>query len=465
MIGKCTLVLVVSLAAITPGAPVGRAGHAPATAPYQSADVNLPAVKRDTLLNGLKLIVIPQEGTGKVKIHLRLNAGSLFDLAGKGGLADITARALLRGAAGYSSKDISNVIEQLGLTVTSRASWDSTDLTISGPTGSFETVVDLLGRVIVNPTFVLSEVDLVKSQRLNEMISDPRNNQDPSSQKALQTLFGSFPYGRPDDGTAYTISRITRDDVVYYHDRFYLANNAELAIQGDVNMADVTRITRAKLGFWKKGEIVPATFRPPTPPDSRQIFVLDSNDSGSASAAVAEIGISRTANDYFPMLIATELLPDLVQKNSDTSLEAQLGARALAGPLLVKIKTPTDKAAAVIGQIIDAMNRIQQAQVSSDQLQHAKEQLISSYSQKAASEDGLIECLLDIETYGLGRDYLMNYGDRIRAVDSSQVAQAAQSHMNLQTLVIVVSGPASKIEPEMRKLGNVSVVKDHQATQ
>jgi zinc protease len=464
VIGKRALVLLVSLAAVTLGALVGGASPASPTAPHQT-DGSLPAVKRDTLLNGLKLIVLPQQGADKVKVHLRLNTGALFDLAGKGGLADITARTLIRGTAGYSYKDISNLTEQFGLTISAKAGWDSTDFTMSGPSGSFETMVDLLGRLVVNPTFVLSEVDLVKSQRLNELISDPRNNQDPSSLKALQTLFGSFPYGRPEDGTAYTISRVTRDDVVYYHDRFYLANNAEMAIQGDVNMADVTRVTRAKLGFWKKGEIVPATFRPPTLADSRQIFVLDSMDSASATAAIAQIGISRTSSDYFPTLIATELLSDLAQKSADTSVDVQLGAWALAGPVLVKVKSPSDKVAAVIGQLIDGMNRIRQGQVSSEELDRAKGRVISGYTAKTANEDGLVDCLLDVETYGLGHDYLMNYGDRVRAVDASQVAQAAQSHINLQTLVIVVAGPASKLEPDMQKIGNVSVIKDHQTAQ
>src|ERR1700720_982501 len=57
----------------------------------QTSPFVLPIVKRDSLLNGLQLVTIEQPGTGAVSTHLRINSGAMFDLAGKGGLADLTA--------------------------------------------------------------------------------------------------------------------------------------------------------------------------------------------------------------------------------------------------------------------------------------------------------------------------------------------------------------------------------------
>ncbi|MGH9762128.1 MAG: hypothetical protein ACREAC_14980, partial [Blastocatellia bacterium] len=83
----------------------------------QSGSANAVAVRRDTLLNGLQLIVVERAGTGKVSVHLRINSGAMFDLADKGGLAGITAGMLLRGGAAIRPKGISDLTNQLGLTV------------------------------------------------------------------------------------------------------------------------------------------------------------------------------------------------------------------------------------------------------------------------------------------------------------------------------------------------------------
>jgi zinc protease len=461
----CLIVVMAVIALGVSGAPRADLGALYRAAPGQTVDGGLPTVKRDTLLNGLQLISLPQEGSGTVKMHLRLNSGSMFDLAGKGGLADITVRMLLRGAGAYSAKNLADTASQLGLTISTKVTWDSTDLLIAGPASSFDSMMDLLGQLVVNPTFNQAELDQLKSQRLTEIIAEPRTDLQGVSRRALETLFGTFPYGRPEDGTTYTIARILRDDVVYYHDRFYLANNAELVVSGDVNVEEVTRIARAKLGFWKKGEIVPATFRPSSPPVARQLLVLDSVDSGTAQAAVAQIAISRRASDYFPTLIAAELLRTLPEKGSETIVEAELDARTLAGPLLVTVKSSPNKIVEAVDRIIDAMGRLRQGQIIPAQLQQAKDHLISLYLRKAANPDGLVDALLDLELYRLGRDYIINYSDRVQAVTASEVAQAALAHMDPQALVVVVSGPAAKIEPDIRKLGNVSVLKDQQISQ
>src|SRR4029079_4328083 len=104
--------------------------------PRQTSAFVLPIVKRDSLLNGLQLVWLEQQGTGTVSAHLRINTGALFDLAGKGGLSDLTAAMLLKGAGGLNARNISETIEQSGLTITVTSNWDSTDIVAGGPSDS-----------------------------------------------------------------------------------------------------------------------------------------------------------------------------------------------------------------------------------------------------------------------------------------------------------------------------------------
>jgi zinc protease len=465
VIGKRVVILCLSLVFAGGGGAALTGSRDPSMALAQRTDPLLPTVKRDTLLNGLQLIVMPQPGSGAVRVRLRLNKGALFDLAGKGGLADITAGMLLRGGGGYTARNVADTARQLHLEINIKCGWDATDISITGPASSFEPIVDLLGRLVITPAFDQKELDSLKTLRIGELISQPLDGLLAVRQKALGVLFGRFPYSRPEEGTADSIAKIGRDDVAYYYKRFYLANSSELAVSGDVTPEDVTKLARSKLGLWKKDEAVPATFLPPSPPTSRQITILDSADPNSAEAALVQIGISRRADDYLATAVMTNLIGTLAGKDPATSIQPSLDGRLLPGPIVVTVKSPADKIAASVDHIIEAMQQLRHGQITPDQIEQAKQAVLSSYLQKIDTPEGLMEALLDIELYGLGRDYTLNLPARVQAITINAVTRAATSHLSPEALVIVVSGPATKLEPELRKLGDVAVVKDHQALQ
>ena len=46
----------------------------------------------------------------------------------------------------------------------------------------------------------------------------------------------------------------------------------------------------------------------------------------------------------------------------------------------------------------------------------AKSRLIAAMAERLRNNVALADLLLDIESYGLGRDYLLHYADRVNAV-------------------------------------------------
>ena len=52
------------------------------------------------------------------------------------------------------------------------------------------------------------------------------------SQLFRETLYAGHPLHRPISGYAHTVSRITREDVVAFHQRFYVPNNAIVVMVG-----------------------------------------------------------------------------------------------------------------------------------------------------------------------------------------------------------------------------------------
>jgi zinc protease len=440
-----------------PGAGLGNgAGR------FQNSPFVLPIVKRDSLLNGLHLITLERPGAASVGVHLRINTGALFDLAGKGGLGDLTAGMLLKGGGGLSSKAVSETVEQLALSVSVRVGWDSTDIVVSGAADSLDSIFDLLGKLLIAPAFDQREFDLLKSARVATLKAEAQDDAIAVRRKAIDAVFGTFPYGRPPRGTAESIAQISRQDLLYFHSRFYIANNSELVVTGNTTAEQVTRLARSKLGAWKKGEKIPPTFKPSEPQPSRRVFILDRSEEQPPLAAVAQIGVSRRAPDYFAAAIMADCLNQQIPRapvNAGTSVQTELDARLLAGPLIVELKSASGNLASDLDAVLETMTRMQASRPAADQVEAAKTRLISSMSQRLNAPETAAEVILDIETYGLGRDYVINFAERVNAIGPADVQRSAQSYLKPQSLTVVIAGPASRFEIPLKKIGTVAVVK------
>jgi len=429
----------------------------------QSAGLVLPTVKRDSLLNGLQLVVLEQRGTGTVSVRLRINSGAMFDLTDKGGLADLTAGMLLKGGSGYDAKGVVTAVEQLGLTVNVKVGWDSTDIAVSGPAEALDAIFDLIGRLVITPAFDQKELDALKAERIAVLKTEAADGEAALKLKAVEVVFGSHPFGRPARGTPESLAKITRGDLSFYHKRYYLANNSVLIVTGDAMPEDVTRLGRARLGSWRKGEKVAATFRAPEPQPSRKVLILDAQDSPVSQATIGQIGVSRRATDFFAAMILGDVMNQagaaLVNPENGSGVQAELDGRFLAGPLLLNIKSSQSGMAPAIESVLAMMSRLQTGAPSLEQVESAKNRLIASFNERLRTKDGAADVILDIELYGLGRDYMVNFADRIKAVTPADVLQAAKTYLKPQSVAIVVRGPASQLEAPLKKIGTVTVMR------
>jgi len=426
--------------------------------PQQSSPFALPIAKRDSLLNGLQLIVLEQPGASDVMVHLRVNSGGVFDLAGKGGLADVAAGMLLRGGGSLSAKNLSDTVEQLNLSLRVTVGWDSTDVSISGPKSEAEGMFDLLSRMVITPAFDQKELDAFKAQRVQAMKQETTDEAERLKQKAVEGLYGSHPYGRPLTGTSDSLQQITRADLVAFHSRFYLANNAELLVRGDITAEQVTRMARARLGMWKKGEVVPANFRQPERLSAPRVFVIDRADGAPSRAVLAMIGVSRRAADYFAATMAVDIFNQLLAQ-ANLNATATSDARVLNGPLTIETSAPVGQVAEQIKSITTVMTRLDGQPPTLEQVEAAKSRLIAAMGERLrdpAATDGLI---LDIESYGLGRDYLLRYAERVNAVTPADIQAAARALLKPEAMAVVVSGPAAQLESDAKRFGPVTVIR------
>ncbi len=131
---------------------------------------------------------------------------------------------------------------------------------------SFAFGLDMVSDLARNPKFAPEELERQRQQILSGL---KVGYEDPDYIAGMvfdRLVYGFHPYGRPDSGTPESIASITRNDLVAFHKAYFGANNAILAIVGDINHEEAFAGAERVFGNWGRAEsAIPKPADPPAP--------------------------------------------------------------------------------------------------------------------------------------------------------------------------------------------------------
>ena len=117
---------------------------------------------------------------------------------------------------------------------------------------SFNVGLDLVSDIAKNPAFAPQEIELQRKQMLSTLTVSYDDPEYLAGVVFERLVYGAHPYGRPDSGTPASLAAITRDDLVAFHQAWFGANNAILAIVGDVTADEAFAGAERAFGNWRK---------------------------------------------------------------------------------------------------------------------------------------------------------------------------------------------------------------------
>ena len=117
---------------------------------------------------------------------------------------------------------------------------------------SLNFALDLVSDVAQHPAFAKDEIERQRQQALSGMRVSYEDPEFLANLVFDRLVYGFHPYGRPQAGTPETIAALTRDDLIAYHQKWFGANNAILAIVGDVTHEEAFAGAERAFGGWAK---------------------------------------------------------------------------------------------------------------------------------------------------------------------------------------------------------------------
>ncbi|UCB52201.1 MAG: insulinase family protein [Candidatus Zixiibacteriota bacterium] len=431
-------------------------------------EIKLPPIKKTTLDNGLKVIVIEHHELPVVAFRLVFKSGAASDPSGKAGLADLTAGLLRKGTRTRTATQIAEEIDFVGGGLGAGSSRDATYATCKVLEKHFDVGLDLLSDIILNPAFADEEIERLRKQTLAAIKQQKDNPGAVADEKYRKFLFGDHPYGQPSEGTETSVAALTRDDIVSFHRNHYAPNNAILAVVGDVKPKVAIKKVEAKFSGWKGTQIALPGYVQPPDIKGHQILLVDKPDLTQTYIRVGHLGIKRDNPDYFAVKVmnyilggggfSSRMMDEIRSKRGLTyGIGCKFDYNKLEGAYTVSTFTQNDSTAAAIRAIIEQIANFRSGGVTDTELKDTKSFYTGYFPLQLETPSQIASQILNVELHDLGEDYLKDYRKNINAVTREDIQRAAQKYLDPNNLKLVVVSKAEDVKASLEPLGSIEV--------
>lgn len=430
--------------------------------PLPARDVKFPPYQFRTLANGLQVIAVSHHEQPAVSLRLIIRAGGSHDPADKSGVAALAAALLDQGTTTRNAETIATTIDSVGGAIGAGSGSDLTFINAVVMKDSFDLALDLVSDVARNPAFAPEEIERQKQQMLSGL---KVSYEDPDYIAAVvfdRLVYGFHPYGRPDSGTTESIAGISRDDLVAFHKTWFGANNAILAIVGDIKPDEAFAGAERAFGKWQRAQSTPPKPTEPPPP-TRRVVVVDRPGAVQTEIRIGNIALPRKHPDYLALDLAMKILGGeggnrlhrVLRSERGLTYGASADVNALkdAGDLVADTDTRSGSTAEVVRLVVDEMWKLQRQRVSVRELADAQAYLTGSFPLTIETPSAIALQILNAVFYGLDLGDLQTYRERVNTVTPEDIQRVAQQYLHPDRLSIVLVGDAAVFAKHLAGVG------------
>jgi zinc protease len=441
----------------------------PALGPPPSVD--LPAIQKRMLSNGLPVWIVETHEVPVVQVSLVVLVGSGDDPASRFGLASLTAAMLDEGAGSRSALEIADAVEFVGATLSTSSSFDASAIRLNVPVERLEAALPVMADVVQRPTFPDGELDRLRQERITALIQARDEPESISPLAFARLLYGPMHrYGTGAAGTERTLKAMTTQDLKAFHASYYQPANSTLVVVGDITADRATGQLEKQFGAWKGG--APAKRAAVTTAAQRpggEIVIVDKPAAEQSQIRIGWIGVARDTPDYFVLQVLNTILGGSFTSRLNQNLREKNGyaygagsrfdMRLAPGPFFAAAGVQTDKTAEALREFFNELNAITKP-VPEDELNKAKSYIVLGFPSEFETTGDLSARMEELFVYKLPDNYFEQYVPRIRSVTSADVQKAAAKYIQPSRFTVVVVGDRTTIETGIRalNLGPVRVV-------
>jgi zinc protease len=422
-----------------------------------------PNVTRETLKNGLEILVAENHNAPLVATRALIRSGADRDTADLAGLASMTAELLDEGAGERDAIRIAEDLGLLGASLGAGADWDASYVSVDVLSRTFDPTLKIFADVVRRPMLPDSALERLRSERLMDLLQQREEPAAIAGKRFSNLLYGKGTYGNSVIGNPDSVSRLKIDDVRRFYARNFIPNNTAMVVAGDVAAATVVDVIGRLFGDWQRG---PEPERPkitPAPIEKSRIYLIDRPNAVQSEIRVGHVGVPRSTEDYFPLTVMNALLGGVFNSRINLNLRERhgytYGARSAfafrrqSGPFVVSAPVRNEVTLESVTEVLNELRRIRTGDIEERELEDTKNYMAGVFPATVQSSSDIAGRLLDMELYDLPHDYFDHYRENITAVSAEDIARVANKYIDPERALIVIVGNATQIRQPLGTLG------------
>lgn len=202
-----------------------------------------------TLDNGLHVILHQDNTTPNVVVNIMYHVGAKNESPDRTGFAHLFEHLMFEGTQNIGRGEFSEIVERAGGTLNAGTSFDYTLYYVMLPSNQLELGLWLESERLLHPKIDSIGIATQKSVVTEEM-KQTRDNQ-PYGRLLHETLkraYSVHPYRSDIIGDADHIFNATDEDIINFHDTYYVPNNAVLVVSGDIEVEKTRELVKKYFG-------------------------------------------------------------------------------------------------------------------------------------------------------------------------------------------------------------------------
>jgi zinc protease len=429
--------------------------------------VRFPVVERGTLSNGLKVMLAERHSIPIISFDLLVDAGYAADQFSVPGSASLAMSTLDEGTARRTALQISEELAMLGAQLNSGSNLDTSFVSLSTLKDKLDPALAIYADVILNPAF--PEADFQRQQKLQ--LARIMQEKDSPIMMALRVfprlIYGeSHAYSIPFTGSGYadTVAKLTRTDLVKFHQTWFKPNNATLIVVGDTTLAEIQPRLEVLFKGWQGGK-VPAKNIAAVPLRGKSaVYIMDKPGAPQSVVLAGHVAPSSAdpdtvAIDTMNFILGGDFVSRInmnIREDKHWSYGAQsilLGARGQR-PFVVFAPVQSDKTKETMSELkLELEGILGKKPITQDEFNNAKSSKVLALPGQWETIGSVEGSLTEILQYGLPDDYYQKYPAMVQKLSIGDLSKAAEKTVHPESIIWVVVGDRAKITPGIQELG------------
>ena len=429
----------------------------------------VPAIAQSKLPNGLSVWLVKRSGFPRAAVVLAIRgAGTAADPKDAEGLTGLLASTVKEGTTTRTSRAIAEELQTVGAEIDANGSADALSLTSGGLGSGMPKIVEVMADVARNASFPAAEVELAKTNALQELLAQEATPEFLSRKALARAVYGDHPYHTVAPAKE-TLQAATAAQLKAEYARRFHPERALLVVVGDFDTASVQAAITRHFGAWRgTGETPPETPPSPAAATTRRLFIAPRPGSVQSQILMGRIAATVTDPDYYPLLVAnticsgsfgSRLVENIREDKGYTySPGGGIQARARGGLLTVRADVRTEVTAAALTEMFYEQDRMAATMPTDEEVARAKRYQGGLYLLRNQIQAAVAQTLASNWVNGLPPEALGEFVSKVNAVTADQVREAGRAFFPSARQTVVVVGDEGKVKAELAQFGEATIV-------